>query len=62
MTIRTFKKFCMKAKTKKADEIHDYYLKMEELLQETIEEETEELRNQLQINSFKKSNIIVKDV
>ena len=53
MTIRTFKKFCMKAKTKKADEIHDYYLKMEELLQETIEEETEELRVQLQIKDQK---------
>ena len=47
MTVRTFKKFCIKAKTKKADEIHDYYLKMEELLQETIDEETEELRMRL---------------
>ena len=26
MTINTFKKFCLKAGTKKADEIHDYYL------------------------------------
>ena len=26
----------MKAATKKADEIHDYYIKLEEILQETI--------------------------
>jgi phage anti-repressor protein len=31
MTIRTFKKFCMKARTDKADEIHDYYIKLEYL-------------------------------
>jgi hypothetical protein len=47
MTVKTFKKFCLKARTKKADEIHEYYIKLEELLQETIEEESEELRNQL---------------
>jgi hypothetical protein len=47
MTVRTFKKFCLKAKTKKADEVQEYYLQMEEVLQETISEETDELRNQL---------------
>ena len=35
LTINTFKKFCLKAETKKADEIHDYFIKLEELLQET---------------------------
>ena len=39
MTINTFKKFCLKAGTKKADEIHDYYIKLEELLQETLNDE-----------------------
>ena len=34
LNIETFKKFCMKAGTKKADEIHDYYLKLEEILHE----------------------------
>jgi hypothetical protein len=48
LTVNTFKKFCLKANTKKADEIHDYYIKLEELLQETINEETNELRLQLQ--------------
>ena len=47
MTIKTFKRFCMKAKTKKADEIHEYYIKLEELLHETLEEESSELRNKL---------------
>ena len=38
----------MKSRTDKADEIHDYYLKLEELLQESINEESEELRLKLQ--------------
>lgn len=32
LKVNTFKKFCLKAGTKKADEIHDYYLKLEETL------------------------------
>jgi len=47
LSINTFKKFCLKANTKKADEIHNYYIKLEELLQETINEETFELKEQL---------------
>ena len=47
ITVNTFKKFCIKANTKKADEIHDYYIKLEEILQETVNEETNELREQL---------------
>ncbi len=51
LTINCFKKFCLKADTKKADEIHDYYVKLERLLQETIMEETDELKKQLQIKN-----------
>ena len=29
LTVKTFKSLCLKAGTKKADEIHDYYLKMD---------------------------------
>ena len=47
LSVNTFKKFCLKAGTKKADEVHDYYIKLEELLQETVEEESNELRKQL---------------
>jgi phage anti-repressor protein len=48
MTINCFKKFCLKADTKKAHEIHEYYIKMEETLHEIIEEESNELRLQLE--------------
>ena len=47
LNVVTFKKFCLKAGTKKADEIHDYYIKLEELIQTTINEECIELKLQL---------------
>ena len=49
LTINAFKKFCLKADTKKADDIHNYYIKLEEILHETMNEETLELKNQLLI-------------
>ena len=55
LTVKCFKSLCLKAQTKKASEIHDYYLKMEELLHEIVEEETDELRQQLE----QKDNIIL---
>ena len=48
MNINTFKKLCLKSNTKKADEIHDYFIKMEETFQEVINEESNELKLQLQ--------------
>ena len=48
LTIETFKKYCMKAGTKKADEIHDYFIKLEEILQEIMKEESDELKLQLE--------------
>jgi phage anti-repressor protein len=50
MTINTFKKLCLKAQTKKADSIHTYYVKLEQVLQELIDEESSELREQLAHN------------
>lgn len=47
LNIKTFKSFCLKAGTKKADEIHDYFIKLEEILQQTIGEECVELKNQI---------------
>ena len=52
LNINTFKKFCLKAGTKKADEIHDYFIKLEELLLETLKEESIELKEQLTNLSF----------
>lgn len=57
LTINTFKKFCMKAGTQKADEIHDYYLKVEELLQQTVQEEKTELQKQLEEVRSKYANL-----
>ena len=48
LTIRTFKLFCLKAGTEKAAQIHEYYIKMEETLQEVIQEESDELKLQLE--------------
>ena len=55
LTIRCFKSLCLKAQTKKASEIHEYYMKLEEVLQEIVEEKTDELKLQLE----QKENIIL---
>jgi len=47
LNIITFKKLCLKAGTKRADEIHDYFIKLEEILYEILEEETSELKAQM---------------
>jgi len=47
LTIKAFKSFCLKAGTKKANQIHDYYLKLEEILHEVLEEESVEMKQQL---------------
>jgi hypothetical protein len=47
MTIKCFKLLCLKAGTKKADDIHEYYLKMEKVLHETVIEEARELTSML---------------
>ena len=57
LNIKTFKLFCIKAGTKKADEIHEYYMKMEEIIQDTIQEETTELKKQLEENQTLLENV-----
>lgn len=47
LNIDTFKKFCLKAGTKKADEIHDYFIKLENIMFEIAKEESEELKKQI---------------
>ena len=47
LTIKCFKSLCLKSQTKKASEIHEYYMKMEEILHETLEEEGTELKDHL---------------
>jgi len=55
LTIKCFKSLCLKSQTKKASEIHEYYMKLEEVLHEIVEEETNELKLQLE----QKDNIIM---
>jgi len=55
LTIDTFKKFCLKAGTKKADEVHEYYIQLEEALHEIIQEESNELK--LQLENYKNEQI-----
>ena len=61
LNVKTFKSLCLKAQTKKADEIHEYYIKLEELIQEVLEEEATEMKNKLLIKDneiSQKDNII----
>ena len=48
LNIKTFKLFCIKAATKKADEIHEYFVKLENMLHEMVQEESDELKQQLE--------------
>ena len=47
LNVETFKKFCLKAGTKKADEVHNYFIKLENIMFEIAKEECEELKTQL---------------
>lgn len=61
LNIKTFKLFCIKAATKKANEIHQYFIKLEELLQDVIHEESNELKlqlDQIKLDYTNKSNNI----
>ena len=57
LNIDTFKKFCLKVGTKKADEVHEYYIRLEETLHEIIQEESNELKMQLE-NYKNEQNIL----
>ena len=47
LNVETFKKFCLKAGTKKADEVHDYFIKLENIMFEITKEEGDELKQQV---------------
>ncbi len=57
LNVKTFKSMCLKADTKKADEIHEYYLKMEQIIQEVVNEESSELKKQLTIQTKQLENV-----
>jgi hypothetical protein len=55
LNVETFKKFCLKAGTKKADEIHDYFIKLENIMFEITNEECDILKQQLNQLEFSKN-------
>lgn len=48
LTVKCFKLLCIKTSTKKANEIHEYFIKLEELLQDVILDECNEVKLQLE--------------
>ena len=48
LTINCFKKLCLKSKTTKADQIHEYYVELEDLMNELVVEQATELQMKLQ--------------
>jgi len=56
LNVDTFKKFCLKAGTKKADEIHEYFIKLENIIFEITKEECDVLKQQMQKLEETKNN------
>ena len=48
LNIRTFKLFCIKAGTAKANEIHEYFIKLEDIMNEIVKEECVELKEKIE--------------
>jgi phage anti-repressor protein len=63
LNINTFKLFCLLAGTEKAKEIHKYYVRLENILHKTLQEESEEFKNQvLQLEKDKQKLVIDKSL
>lgn len=60
LNIRCFKKLCLKAKTKKSNDIHEYYLNLEEIINDIVYEESTILRNQLTLKDQEYTETIKK--
>ena len=56
LSIKTFKLFCLKAGTSKAEQIHEYYINLEEILHDVIQEESNDFK------ALKKENIELKEI
>lgn len=51
MSIKTFKLLCLKANTKRATQIHNYYLTMQDIMLEVMNEEASSLADKLKQNT-----------
>jgi phage anti-repressor protein len=47
LSVNTFKRLCLKSETNKADQFHNYYIKLEEILHEVLKEESNEFKLKL---------------
>lgn len=56
LTVNTFKKFCLKADTKRADEVCNYYIKMENVLNKYITSKLLEMNNNILLLELKTKN------
>lgn len=70
LTIKCFKKYCLKASTQQSDKIYDYYIKMEEIITKYIENKQLEMIDNnknilqlkdLEIENNKKKILVLKD-
>ena len=48
LNIRTFKLFCIKAGTSKSNEIHEYFIKLEDIMNQIVKEECVELKEKIE--------------
>jgi len=62
MTINCFKKLCLKSKTTKAEQIHEYYVELEDLMNELVIEQATELQNKLLIEQEKNYKLTGKKI
>jgi len=59
LTINCFKKLCLKSRTDRADEIHEYYIRLEELMNMIMVEQTKDLREKIKdVTNQKDQNLI----
>ena len=58
MSVNTFKSLCLKSNTSKASQIHEYYIKLESIIHETLNENQSELLNQIALLKNEKEEYI----
>jgi len=61
LTINCFKKLCLKSKTDKADVIHDYYVKLENIIHQVMKEEMLAMKNELKLKDKEIEDVALKN-
>ena len=59
LNIRTFKRLCIKSNTKKANEIHEYFIDLEEIILETLDEDERAVRKAYDSNNIERETIFL---